>query len=105
MSITSAVFEIFQQRKFRDFALNFLPLNVATVKDFRQFARSFKGFGFKKLDHVPRNIHSARRVNARRDAEKGLQRHLEQASLPEQCPFEPAQILDPDWFPEQTTTR
>ena len=43
--------------------------------------------------------------SARRDAAKGLERHLEQASLPEQCPFGVAHVLDPDWFPEQPTTR
>ncbi|MGD9510560.1 MAG: DUF29 domain-containing protein [Geminicoccaceae bacterium] len=48
---------------------------------------------------VPGLIAAAWR-NARRDAAKGLQRHLEQASLPEQCPFQPGQILDPDWFPQ-----
>lgn len=43
--------------------------------------------------------------NAQRDAAKGLERHLEQVSLPEDCPFEAARILDPDWFPEQTPAR
>ena len=37
---------------------------------------------------------------ARRDATKGLQRHLENATLPEPCTFGVAQVLDPDWFPE-----
>ena len=41
--------------------------------------------------------------NARRDAAKGLERHLERASLPEHCPFDVAQILDPDWFPDRST--
>lgn len=43
--------------------------------------------------------------SARRDAAKGLERHLQPASLPEQCPFEPARILDPDWFPEPPAGR
>ena len=43
--------------------------------------------------------------SVRRDAAKGLERHLESASLPEQCPFEPARILDPDWFPDPPAGR
>ena len=42
---------------------------------------------------------------ARRDAAKGLERHLERTSLPEHCPFDATRILDPDWFPEQPATR
>lgn len=37
---------------------------------------------------------------ARRDAAKGLQRHLERAPLPEACPFPVERVLDPEWFPE-----
>ena len=43
--------------------------------------------------------------SARRDAARGLERHLEQASLPERCPFAPARILDPDWFPDPPAAR
>lgn len=37
---------------------------------------------------------------ARRDAAKGLQRHLEATALPDACPFPIERVLDPDWFPE-----
>jgi len=30
---------------------------------------------------------------------------MEHASLPEQCPLDVAQLLDPDWFPEQPIAR
>jgi hypothetical protein len=43
--------------------------------------------------------------SARRDASKGLERHLEGVSLPEDYPFDLAQVLDPDWFPEPAVTR
>lgn len=43
--------------------------------------------------------------SARRDAAKGPERHLEQACLPERCPFEVVQTLDPDWFPEPPAAR
>ena len=53
---------------------------------------------------VPDLVDAAWR-NARRDAAKGLERHLEPATLPEQCPFAPARILDPDWFPDPPAAR